>query len=257
MRAGIEQRPPQRLRALGRAEHLVADLAGVPGARDPAALHAADRDRLRDEAEVAQAGHVGIGQSRQELARPRPLHLEVRKRKGLLLDLDVHVGADAAEVIGIRVEGGDDQHVVLGLAAIADAVAEHLPVLVAERPVPALPHLERRHVRREDPVGRAHRIRPLEEPLAKWGLVPDPDRLADGVMLRHGIAEVGDPVPPLPLGERPAHPPLDLVERGLKQTLRSDRRCRWGHLDLERRGRAPGRKGRRSPRSAASPPRRA
>ena len=72
------------------------------------------------------------------------------------------------------------------------------------------------------------RVRPLEEPLAKRALVPDPDRLADGVVLRDGIAEVGDPVPALPLGEGPAHPPLDLVERGLKQSLRSDRRCRWG-----------------------------
>ena len=69
-------------------------------------------------------------------------------------------------MVDIGVERRDDHDVVLGLAAVDDAVAEHLALLVAERPVAALAHVERGHVGREDPVGGTQRSRPLEEPLA-------------------------------------------------------------------------------------------
>jgi hypothetical protein len=149
--------------------------------------------------EVAKPGDIGVAHAREQLARPRPLHLEVRDLERLLLHLDVHVGADAAEVISVRVEGCDDQHVVLGLAAVADAVADHLPVLVAEGCVADLPDLEIEHVVREDPVGGLQGVGPGEVPLAQGRLVPDADALANGSMLRgwlrNGWARANPPIP--------------------------------------------------------------
>jgi hypothetical protein len=58
-------------------------------------------------------------------------------------------------------------------------VADHLSILVAERPVPDLADLEAEHVVREDPVRRAKRILAPQLPLPERRLVPNTGVLAD------------------------------------------------------------------------------
>src|SRR5205823_9200344 len=76
-RAGAGQRRPELGRIAGRAEDLVAELARIAGARHPG-RNAADANLLRPEAEVAEAAHVRLAQSGEQLARPRALELHVR-----------------------------------------------------------------------------------------------------------------------------------------------------------------------------------
>src|SRR5439155_7163034 len=80
-------------------------------------------------------------------------------------------------------------------------VADHLPVLVAERPVPDLADLEAEHVVREDAVGRAKRVLAPQLPLPERRLVPEADVLTDCTMLGDRVAEVVRPVPTLPVHE--------------------------------------------------------
>ena len=124
----------------------------------------------------------------------------MRELLGERLDRDVHPRHDLAHVVEVGVEGRD--HPGARVRELEDrAVADHLPVLVAERRVAHLADLEPEHVVREDPVGGRESVGPREVPLAERRLVPDPDVLPDGVVLADRVAEVGRPVPAFPLHE--------------------------------------------------------
>ena len=126
--------------------------------------------------------------------------------------LDVEAVDDLPEVIEVGVEGGDHPGVVV--RELEDgAVADHLPVRVAERRVADLPDLEAEHVVREDAVGRRQRVGATEVPLAKRRLVPDAHVLADGAVLGLRVAERAGPVPAFPVHELAALLALDTVER--------------------------------------------
>ncbi|CAA9551789.1 MAG: hypothetical protein AVDCRST_MAG79-2762 [uncultured Thermoleophilia bacterium] len=211
----VEQRLEERLCALGRTEDLEPELARVARARDEAARDATDDDRLRQEAEVPQRLEVRVGQRREQLAGARALDLQVRQLGRAVHDLDVEAtGADPPEVVAVGLERRDGEHPERAVAAVQHrAVAEHPPPLVAEGAVADLSDLQRAHVVREQVVGRRERVGPAERPLAERRLVPHADGLADRVVLGHRIPEVGDPVPPLPLGEAAAVAAEDRVER--------------------------------------------
>ena len=156
----------------------------------------------------------------EQLARLRALQLQVRHVVGALDDLDVEalLGGCAAEVVAVGRERRDDEDALLVVAGVVDgAVAEHLAALVAERAVAHLADREAGHVAREAVVGGGQRVGTAEEPLLERRLVPQADRLAHRVVLPGGIAEVGDPVPALPLRELAAHAALDRVERRVAQ----------------------------------------
>ena len=215
--------------------------------------HAADRDVL-EEAEVAQRVEVDVRERGQQLARARALQLQVRHLGRALDDLDLEalLAADAPEVVAVGRERGHDEDPGLGVARVVDrAVAEHAAALVAERAVAHLADLQAGDVAREAVVGSGERVGAAEEPLLQRRLVPHADRLAHRVVLAGRIAEVGDPVPALPLGELAAHAPLHGVERRVQERV-------GGQLEragvLIGRGRGGGRAHRAAPRSRRAAP---
>ena len=143
-------------------------------------------------------------------------------------DLDVEALAlrDAAELVYVTLERGHHEDAGARLVARVegDAVAEHAAVLVEEARVAGLADLHRGHVVGEAVVERLDRVGAAEDPLLQRRLVPDADGLAHGVMLLDRVAEVGDPIPALPLGEGATLPTLDRIEGGLAQALGGDGR---------------------------------
>ena len=191
-------------------EDLVAELARVAGARDPRG-HLADVHLVGEEAEVAEALDVLVDEVGEHLARARPLELDVRELLGDWLDRDVQAGHDLEHVVEVGVERGD--HPGARVRELEDrAVADHLPILVAEGRVADLTDLQPEHVVGADPVGRGERVRAAEVPFAQRRLVPHADALADGVVLGDRVAELGRPVPVLPLHELGAELALDAVK---------------------------------------------
>src|SRR5919108_1528871 len=96
---------------------------------------------VRKEPEVPEALDVFVGQVREDLARARPLKLDVGKLLRDGLDVEVEVADDVAEVVEVGVERSDDP--AARLRELEDGpVPDHLAVLVAERPVADLPDLE-------------------------------------------------------------------------------------------------------------------
>ena len=135
----------------------------------------------------------------------------MRQRGRDRLDLDIEVVDDLLEMLEVRVERRDHPGVLV--VELEDrAVADHFPVLVAERRVADLPDLQTGHVVGEDPVGGAQRVRSSKVPLAQRRLVPHSGVLPDGAVLRDGVTEVVGPPPPLPVHELTAQLALDGVE---------------------------------------------
>src|SRR6185312_5681554 len=147
----------------------------------------------------------------EELARLGPLDLEVGELLGDRRDLDLQADDHVLEVVEVGVECGNDP--AARVRELEDrAVADHVPVLVAEGRIAHLADLESQHVVREDAVGGDECIGAVEVPLPERRLVPDANALADGVVLGHRVAEVVWPVPAFPVHELDAHALLHLVE---------------------------------------------
>ena len=109
------------------------------------------------------------------------------------LDVEALLRRHAAELVDVARQRRDHEDAgVLRVARVErDAVAEHAAVLVAERGVARLADLHRRHVVDEAVVDRLERVLAAEDPLLQGRLVPDADRLADGVVLVGAILVLG------------------------------------------------------------------
>jgi len=209
------ERSPQLGGVVRSAEELVAELARIAGARDPGG-NVPDLHGLREEAEVAQAAHVGVAHRREQFARTRPLELNVRQRCSDRCHHDIESVRDALEMGEVGVERRDYPRVLV--VELEDgSVADHLAVLVAERRIPDLPRGEAEHVVGEDPVRGRQRVRTAEVPLAQRRFVPDAHALSNGAVLGDRIPEVVGPKPALPVHELAAELSLDGVERRLHE----------------------------------------
>jgi hypothetical protein len=125
-------------------------------------------------------------------------------------------------VVEVGVERGDCDALIRGRPEHR-AFTDQLPVLVAERRVPHLPDREALHVVRTDPVDRLHGVGPAQRQLAERRRVPDPDPVADRVVLGDGIAEVLRPVPAFPVEV------LYDADRALRAVERRPPRCLSAH----------------------------
>ena len=154
--AALHQRVPDGDRAVPRHPDLVAEIAGVAGARD-LDRHAGDRPARH--AEIFQAADVGVGHRVEQAAGRRPLQ---RERGHLLRDvLDVDVQADGVlrEPAQAGIGRGPAER-VLGQPRHR-SVVDHLAVLVAPRRVVDLADGELRRVARDDAIDQRLGVGPV------------------------------------------------------------------------------------------------
>ncbi len=177
-RPPIHQRVPHADRVPGRHPDLVAEIAGVPGARD-VDRHA--RDDPRHDAEVLEAIDVGAGRRAQQLRRGRPLERERRRLLRDVLDGHVEAGRVLPEPAQARIRRRPAERL---LRQPRDRpVVNHLAVLVAPRRVEDLPDRHLRHVAGDDPIDEPRGVAPVDPVFVERRDVDERRRVADGVVL--------------------------------------------------------------------------
>ena len=206
----VGQRRPQLRRAVRDRDQLEPQLAGEPGAHQPA-RDPADVDPLRQEAEVPQPAEIGRRQRRQQLARPRSLQRHQRHLRQAVAEVHLHAGGPLGPVLEDPRGVGEDPDVVVGVLEHRPVV-DHQAVVVGERAVPDLSRCLAQDVGREHRLHRGGGVGTRDVPLHQRVDVPDRGALGDRRVAGGRVAEPGGPQPPVVVPERRALRDLDVVQ---------------------------------------------
>ena len=192
------------------APDLVAELAGVAGARDDDRDPVGRADPPDQQPEPAQLLQPRLGRRRpddlaEDLAAPRTLHGEVVELVGRGLHPGPHrLGLGQRGQVDAGVGVADDEAEVVIAEAVDGGVVEHAAGLVADRGVGDLADRELAHVAGHRALHQRLRVGPQHLELAQRREVHDHRRLAAGPVL-------GDRALALVAVRQPVAPVLDQV----------------------------------------------
>ena len=184
--AAFDERVPHLDRARGRHPDLVAEIAGVAGARD---VHRHAGDGAARDAEVLQPIDVRLRDRAQQLRGRRALQRHRRDLLRHVFDPDVHAARVLPEPAQARIRRRPAERLLR--QPRHRPVVDHLAVLVAPRRVEHLADGHLRHVARDQPIDQARRVRSGDHVLEERRDVDQRRGVADGVVLVLVVALVG------------------------------------------------------------------
>ena len=197
--ARLEDRIPDGGRVLGMAEDLVAQLAGIAGARDHDGDPVVIADPPDGEMEPLDLGQARPGRRRpddalQHLAALGPLHRDIAElvRRGFDPGLETAGRRLVAQPFaGVFVAG--DEAIAVGAHAEGHRIVDHPAALVAERRIGRLPFRQPAHVAGAGQLHQRLGIGPQHLELAQGREVGRNHPFAAGVILVHGavVVELG------------------------------------------------------------------